>query len=33
MVAGLPWTPFLRAAVSELGADARQQLPLRLQWG
>jgi lycopene beta-cyclase len=33
MIAGLPWTPFLRAAVSELGADARQQLPLRLQWG
>jgi lycopene beta-cyclase len=33
MIAGLPWTPFLRAAASELGADVRQQIPMRLQWG
>jgi lycopene beta-cyclase len=33
MVAGLPWKPFLQAAASELGADARQQIPMRLQWG
>jgi lycopene beta-cyclase len=33
MIAGLPWKPFLQAAASELGADARQQIPMRLQWG
>lgn len=33
MIAGLPWKPFLQAAACELGADARQQFPMRLQWG
>jgi lycopene beta-cyclase len=33
MIAGLPWRPFLQAAVSELTADARRQIPMRLQWG
>jgi len=33
MIAGLPWKPFLHAAASEFGADARQQIPMQFRWG